>query len=165
MALVDFGYEVVLSLIDVGGGVGTKRYQLNGTASATPAAAAAARDTIVAAFNAVSDLLVIGTRLELVQAEDTIVLPTSAEKEDEAIVTYAILDQPLKSGTFTIPGANIGIFTGAVGKPRNIVDITDTALVTYANLFSTGGVALISDGEQLDYMKEGNRRKVGTPNG
>lgn len=165
MALVDFGYEVAISLIDAGGGTTVKRYQLNGTASATPAAAAAARDSIVAALNAITDLLIIGTRLELIQAEDTIVYPATAEKEDQAIVEFAILDQPLKSGTFTIPGPNIGIFTGTTGKPRNVVDITDAALVTYANLFSTGGVALISDGEQLDYMKEGNRRHVYNANG
>jgi hypothetical protein len=155
MAIVGVGYEGSITLIDNGGNTTQRTYQLRAT---TPAEAVTAIASIASALNAISDASIVGYTANQVFAEDALVYPASGvQLENQALVAVAIADNPLKTATFSVPAPTIGIFAGTVGKPANVVDTADADLVTYANLFKSTGSAYISDGEDLDFMKEGKR--------
>lgn len=160
MAIGSEGWKVSVKLMDAGGDITTRTYKMIKTVADDVETDALA---ILAALNPVTDCQIIGYEVSHIYAEDTVVFPSAGvQNENQAIVTVSLVGDPLKSATFSIPGANIGVFTAATGHGSNVVDVLDAALVTYATLFRPDGtgVAYISDLENLDFMRAGRRRHV-----
>ena len=66
----------------------------------------------------------------------------------KASMTFQLAGGTGKAANFSIPAPSIGIFMGASGKNRNIVDGEDAAIVNLVDMFdASGGEAYISDGE------------------
>jgi len=161
MALVQTGWELSVSLMDSGNDVTSKTFELNAPADA--AAAAAAASTLMTRLQAVSAAELIGYRLSQVFAEDAPVTPGAAvENPNQAVITVRIDGNPLKKATVVIPAADAGIFVAATGAGKNTVDFTDAALIAYLNSFAVGGLALISDGEEIETngFDSGYRRHI-----
>jgi len=151
------------TLVDNGGNVTTKRYELR-SADATEAAADTA--AIIAALNAVTNAVMSSYRYGEEFKENAFAFPAAGiENEDKASITCLLTTSGAKKGNLKIPAPVIGIFQGASGPSANIVDIGDTDLGTYADLFKTGGEAFISDGEDLDEMMSGKRISAKSQNG
>lgn len=163
MALVTKGWWLRVSLADNGANVTTRRYELQATDATTAATDVAA---IIAALNAVTDSVLLTYAYGEEFEEDTVVYPAAGiENENQASVTVLLTTGGGKKANFKIPAPVIGIFQAPSGKGANIVDILDADLVTYANLFASGGEAYISDGELLDSMQSGKRISAKSQNG
>jgi hypothetical protein len=156
MSFVAYGFTGYVTLLDNGGNETSKTYLLQ---AADAAAAATAIAAIATALTAVTDATIVAYGSTERVVNDAVTYPSAGVQiENLALVDAAILDEPTKTATFTIPAPKIGIFVGSVGAPANVVDLTDTDLIAYANLFKiTTGKAYISDGETLDFMKSGKR--------
>jgi hypothetical protein len=95
--------------------------------------------------------------------QDALALPTDQDAEygEAATVTGKMEGNPLKPWTLKIPMPKAGIFVATAGENRDVVDITDAALIAYlANFTSTGDVATVSDGEFIDPLLVSNGRRV-----
>lgn len=134
----------------------TKRYNLQATDETEAAAAATG---VMAALANVSAGVVVGYKIEHEYVNDAYVRPTSDDAEwgEEAVIGGKLLDRPLTSWSVKIPFPKIDIFIGTAGKNRDIVDITDTAVIAYSNLFHTGNEAYVSDGEFAETLEDGRR--------
>lgn len=139
-----------------------KRYELT---SADYAAAVIDAASVITKLEAVSDLEVVEYHFYEEHVEDTIVIPTAAQKENQALLSLRIAGNPLKNVTHAIPGASAGIFIAATGPDSDRVDTADTQLVAYAGMFMSGGECYISDGETADNLNGGHRRHVANSNG
>lgn len=145
MALVTRGFELNLVLSDNGGNKSRMQFALN---SITFAGATTDTADVIAAVDSVTDAAIITYTLAEVFGEDT-VLYGSGEVENVASISARIDANYPKYATVRIPAANIGVFQAATGPLANIVDPADSAVVTFLELYTTAGVALISDGEVL----------------
>lgn len=149
MALVANGWELTVSLIDNGGNVSNKVYNLT---SASAAEATTDTATILAALDAVTDAVIKSYRISEVYIEDALVLPAGmVQIENLASIVAQVSGDPLKKANFLIPAPNAGIFVGISGTAANQVDVQDTALVTYATIFGVGQQATLSDGETIGF--------------
>ncbi len=155
MAFVANGFTGYITLVDNGDNTTTKSYALT---SADAAAASTDIAAIATALTAVTDAVIVSYGATAVFVNDAVVLPASGVKiADQALVTVSIVDEPIKSGTFTIPAPKPGIFVATSGSNANVVDLADTAFAAYLAVFQTGGEATISDGETADIAKSGRR--------
>ncbi len=155
MALAHVWFELTVSLADNGANVTTKRYRLR---SADAAAAVTDSAAIIAALDAITNSIIVGYRINDVFHEGTIVYPAAGiENEDKASITVLLDTGGGKKANIKIPAPVIGIFNDTEGAGAKVVDVLDTALVTYANLFKSGGECYISDGEDLNKMMSGKR--------
>jgi len=156
MALVEQGYELVVSLVDSAGDPTTRTFPLN---AADAAEAATATTTILAAIAGASDGVVAGYRLALVFYEDALSLPaTGVEGAVEASLTAYIEDAGNKKGDYSIPMPKAGVFVGTIGKSRNIVNTGAAIVLAYHALFSGATPpATFSDGEQAGGLIKGAR--------
>jgi hypothetical protein len=155
MALVSDGWQLTVNLVDTGANPTTRSYDLtsaDATAAATDAAA------VMAALDAVTDCGIAGYTLGEKFVESALTYPAAAEVENCAEISAKIIGFPNKSATLTIPGPNVGIFTGTSGPSFNVVDIADAALQTYLQLFDGSGPCLISDGESIVVSSAVGRR-------
>lgn len=155
MAITFSGYELSLTVTDKAAQDSILTYELV-AADETEAIANAA--TVVAALNAVTDSVVKGQRIARVYFESAFSAPvTGLFNSDKAVVSGRVEGAPNKSAIFTIPNPVDGIFGAAGTSAFNNVDLADAALLTYAALYQTGGVVLISDGEELGGLVKGVR--------
>jgi len=157
MAITSVGWELTVTLVD-SSGVNTANKQYDLVAADGTAAAAAAAD-VLAALAGVSDAAVKGYTIgERFAETGTFTLPTDAEIENQALLVGRLDGNPFKKWSTTIPAPKIGIFVSSTGANRNVVDLTDAAVVAYRALFqSPGNVATVSDGETLDVFESGKR--------
>lgn len=148
MALVSGGFELVVSLIDNGGNVSNKVYNLD---SADAAAAASDAGTVLTALQGVTQAVVKSYRVSQVFVEDNLVLPAGmVQVENIAEIVMQLTSSPLKKVAHAIPAPNPAIFVGTQGPSANIVDTDNTALVDYASIWLVSGPATISDGEKIE---------------
>lgn len=136
----------------------TRRYNL---VADDAAAAETAGGTIRAALANVSAGKIIGYKIEHEFVEDTYARPSSQDAEggEQAYVSGKIDESPLESWSLNIPFPVIGLFLATEGKNRNVIDITDTALLAYTALFAPStGSAYISDGEFIGTVEQGRRK-------
>jgi hypothetical protein len=157
MAFVAYGFLGHITIADNNAKQTTKTYLLR-SADASEAATdiVAIKDALVACIDGV----VLGYGVMQRWTNDAVTFPASGILvTDQALVDVAIEDEPLKTATFSLPTPKPSMFNGTIGDPAKIVNVgsSNTALVTYANLFKSTGKAFISDGENLDYMKKGRR--------
>jgi len=156
MALVGGGYFGVVELIDNGGNVTKRRYEL--TAATIADADTDMSGTVIPALQAVTDAKVKGYVVEISVVEDALTLPASGvEIENLALLDMSIVGHPEKSATLTIPAPKPTIFVATSGDGANVVDPADSAVVAYVALFEAGGQALISDGEVASGLVAGRR--------
>ena len=147
MALVQQSFELVVAISDTGGNITTRTYSLVAT---TYAAATTAAGEIIAALNAVTTGTIRGYRLAEVFIEDAFTFPVAAQIENCAEISAPIVGAPNETAVLTIPAPDPGIFVASTGPSSNVVDISDTAVAAYLELFSNTGVATISDGELIN---------------
>jgi len=153
--MVSNGWWVTIGLVDNGGNKTTRNYQLN---SVTPVEAATDTGTIVTALGGVSDAVIVSQSTYERFVNDAVVYPASGvELENLAMLSFNIVDHPEKAWTTSIPAPKPAIFMATSGAAANIVDVGDAAVVAYAALFKTGGVAFVSDGEVADVLTGGKR--------
>jgi hypothetical protein len=134
----------------------TKEYVLQATDETEAEAAVTA---ILAALANVSAGKVVSYGLVHQYEEDNYTRPTSEDAEwgEVAVISGKILDKPLKPWSVQIPFPLIGLFLASAGKNRDVIDITDVAVIAYKNLFGTGNQAFVSDGEYAETLDEGRR--------
>lgn len=163
MAFISTGWRAEFSLMDNGGNVTRKTYELT-SADATEAATDTA--TILAALTNVTDCEIVGYHAYEQFEEDTVAYPSAGvQKEDQALLLFDIVDNPLKKATHSIPGPKPGIFISTSGPNANIIDLSDAAVVAYRQLFQAGNECYISDGEVAFTLVSGKRRHVKNSNG
>jgi hypothetical protein len=99
-----------------------------------------------------SDSVLSSYAYKQVFVEDALVLPASAENNNQAILTGKITGDPLDSGTVTIPAIKASLMVSASGKGYDVVDTGDAVVNAFVELFDpnalpTAGPWTISDGE------------------
>lgn len=148
MPLVSDGFDLIVKLADTGGKTFPMPYQL---VAADYAAATAAATTIIGRLNALTDMVVSGYSLSERFIEDALAFPTAppVEGENKARLVLQIYDQPTKKVTVHIPGA-IGLLYQAISGPGwDSVDLSYPPLAAYLTTWHPGGLATISDGENV----------------
>lgn len=155
MALVSTGYILTVTVIDNGRNRSTLRYQLRSADFATAVTDSA---TILAALQDVTQAEITGYQISELFREDAVILPGyGIHVEDKASVTCQLTTGGGKKANFKIPAPVSGIFQATQDQGANIVDVTDSLLVAYGNIFKSTGQAYISDGEDLDLLISGKR--------
>lgn len=163
MAFISTGWRGVFDLMDNGGNRTSKTYDLT-----APDAATAATDmaTILTRLTAVTDCEIVAYHSYESFEEDTVAYPAAGvQKENQALLVFDIVDNPLKKVTHAIPAPKQAIFVGTTGPNANIVDTADSDVVNYRSLFQTGNECYISDGEVAFTLISGKRRHVKNSNG
>jgi hypothetical protein len=160
MALTGGRWWVEYELADQGGNVTRKRYELNSPADydAAVVSEAAFRLDLIG----VTDAVIKTYRVYREFYEAAFALPAAAQNENQALLVFQLYDNPLKTGVVAIPAAKEALFVGATGAANNILDVSDAAVVQFANNFLQSSVALLllSDGEQAATLVKGHRRHV-----
>lgn len=162
MALVSDTYGLSIVLKDTGGNPTTMAFELT---AATAAAAETDALAIIAVLNPVTDAEIVSYRVWHKFIEDAFSLPAAAEVEKKASIVALISGESEKTCNIKIPAPNVGIFQGTEGEAFNLVDIADTALLSYLLVFQTAGEATISDGEVMGAPLRGKRISVGSRKG
>ena len=165
MAIVTKGFEVSISVADNGANVSTLTWEANTAVVTDFATAQAQRDLLVTDLDAVTNSIIVGTRLTEVQFEDSIAYPAAGvENEDKASVTY-LIDGTNDKGNLKVPAPVIGIFVNPTGPSANVVDVADPLLVAYTDNFRVTGGWYISDGQSLITVLKGKRISAKNNNG
>jgi hypothetical protein len=157
MAIVTGGFKLSISVADNGADVSTLSWDANTGVITDFATAQAQRDLLVADLAAITDSVVVATRLIEEQYEDTIVYPAAGvENENKASITY-LIDGTNKKGNIKIPAPKQAIFSSPTGPSSKNVDVGNGLVVAYmANFESTGGW-FVSDGESVGTTLKGKR--------
>lgn len=153
------GFFLTVTLYDRNQDDAPLTYELR---SADMAAAEADALIVLAALDPVTQGIPVSYSVQKRYVQSPISLPAGGEMQIKARVAFRLAGGQ-GNETFDIPAPAEGIFVSPTGKSNNIVDVTDTDLITYANLFKASGKCFISDGEDLDEMTEG--RKVSSKTG
>jgi len=155
MALTSQGWELIVGLVDRGGKVVNRTFDMTAVDTAGDATAVFADvTTIIANLVAVTELKVKSYRVAKLYSEDALTLPTSAEAEAEQQLHLSalIVGDPTKSGTYDIPGPKQALFQAASGPGADLPNFSLTALDTFIEMFNSAGsdLAQLSDGESWD---------------
>jgi hypothetical protein len=151
------GFYLTVTVTDNGNNDSTLEYELRG---ADFAAATANKAAILTALGNVSGSTIRSTILSYRDEEDAFAFPASGVENETKARIIVQLDGSTKKATYDIPAPVAGIFTTPAGDGANIVDILDTAMVAYNDIFEATGEAFISDGEDVDFMLRGRRVSV-----
>lgn len=163
MAFISTGWRAHFDLMDNGGNRTSKTYELTAADAATAAADVA---TILANLTAVTDCEIVSYHFYESFEEDTVAYPAAGvQKENQALLIFDIVDNPLKKVTHAIPAPKQSIFIGATGPNANIVDTADADVVAYRQMFQAGNECYISDGEVAFTLVSGKRRHLRNSNG
>lgn len=142
-------------------------------ASGSIAALTAIRDALVVQVNLNTLCLILNAFISIKQTDDTLTIPAVDCHVNETASIVTNLDGGEgKKTTIKMPGPVVGMFVGASGKNLDIVDVEDTDLNTFLDMFqTTGGSFTVSDGETLadvTFPADSGRRlfaKTGAKNG
>lgn len=160
MAIVDKGFVLTIDFADNGGKpYASRAFPLVDTDPTTVDAVVA---SILTKVIAASDAHVAKYSLAHVYVEGALTLPVSGvQNENQLIFTAPIDGDPSKSAFFSIPAAKPALFTAASGKGANIALMSSAPLLAYAGIFdpAVGNEAYISDGEQIDSLQGGGKRR------
>jgi hypothetical protein len=151
MAFVSQGWFLDTTWIDTGGNTTSRRFDLTATDTAGDISAVIADvQTIVAAYIAASDAVLIKQVVGQVNVEDSVTLPTGdVNVEENAQISAKIFGTPNKSAVFEIPAPKNTLFVAPTGPGHNQVDFADPAVANVVNLYKNGAQVLISDGESI----------------
>lgn len=102
--------------------------------------------SLVQAYDAVSDSDINETWIKAKYTQDND--PGAGNVFEQALLILDLDDpDPDETAKLTIPAPNIGIFQGATGTARNVIDVNDVAL---GNLVTQLAKYELSDGEAID---------------
>jgi hypothetical protein len=165
MALTAGRWWVVYELMDGGGNVTRKRFQLN--APADYAAAVVNEAAFRLDLEGVTDCAIKGYHIYQEFYENALSYPTGVELENQALLDFQLYSNPLKTARLAIPGVSADCFVDADGPGYNIVDIEASEVTNFASNFLQGGTALMlmSDGEQAQTLLKGHRRHIASTKG
>jgi len=165
MAIVTQGWELSISLVDNGANVTTLSWQANTAVVTDYATAQAARDALVTDLAAISDSVIVGTRLTEVEYNDSVAYPVAGvENENKASITY-LIQGTNKKGNLQIPAPKIAIFVNPSGPSANVVNVQQALVTAYCDNFRTTGGWYVSDGESLQTILKGKRISAKNNNG
>jgi len=155
MALVQQGWKLVTGLVDRGGKVVNRSFDLTAVDTAGDATAVFTDvATIISRLDAVTELKIKSYSVSAVYIEDALTLPTSAEAEAEQQLHLSalIVGSPTESATYDIPGPAQALFQAASGPGADLPNFSVTALDNFVEIFNSAGadLATISDGESWD---------------
>lgn len=161
MALVSQGWFVTFSFVDNGNNVVTRRYKSRKAAFADVQTDVAAAIPLI---QAVTDAVISGYLICEQFAEDNLTFPAAGiENENQALINVQLAGG-VKKATLNIPAPKIDIFQSVAGPGANIVDIVDSDVINFFQMFSNTGSAtppddafFISDGEIADILLKGKR--------
>ena len=95
--------------------------------------------------------------------EEALTLPAAAENSNQALLAAKLVGKPNKSGNLSIPAAKATLFAAATGKNYDVVDVTDTLVSHFLDMFAATGAWVFSDGDKLvKATASGKRRNVKT---
>jgi len=160
MALASVGWEMTVTLADNGNGRSNLNYQL---VAATAADAATAGGTIRTRLALVTGMSIMSYTLTERFEDATQVLPgdDGVQRENRAKLTCNVHGFANKVETIYIPAPVIGLFEDTTGEAADRIDVTDTDLISYVDIWRvTGALATVSDGEyikDLAPIREGHR--------
>jgi hypothetical protein len=163
MALVSAGYFSEVSVVDQGGNVSTLGFEFNPATVITLDLANTAQLAMNTLLLAITDSKIKAFSVAERFTEDALTLPTDAQNESKASVSFTKSGYGL--GNVKIPAPSNGIFNGTTGAPNNQVDLNDADLIAYTNEFKTGGDYVINDGEFLVELVKGKRIHAKNNNG
>lgn len=146
----------VVQFVGSDGKVRQRRYEQSNPADY--AAALVSQTAIVTDLAGVTDAVITGYHTYQEVYNDAVALPSDVQLDDEALLTFRLASNPLKSGTVSIPAAKDAIFEGETGPAYNIVDIENAEVAAFAANFLLDALFWISDGEQADELIAGVRR-------
>ncbi|HEV7737090.1 MAG TPA: hypothetical protein VGO47_06940 [Chlamydiales bacterium] len=151
MAFVSQGWKLVLTFLDSGANQTTRTFDLTATDDAGDLAPVIADvATIVSAWVAATDAVLISEQVTKVTVEDSVVLPAAGvQVENNAQISAKIDGIPNKSAVFEVPAPKITMFAATTGPGSNVVQFTTTPVPALVNIFKDGGQAFISDGESI----------------
>ena len=151
MAFVDQGWKLVLTFVDGGGNPTTRTFNLTATDDDGDLAAVIADvQTIVTAWTAASDAVLVSQQVSKLTVNDSVVYPAATvQVENNAQISAKIDGIPNKSAVFEVPAPKITMFTATTGAGSNIVQFASAPTPALVNIFKDGGQAFISDGESI----------------
>lgn len=151
MAFVDQGWKLVLTFVDGGGNPTTRTFNLTATDDEGDLAAVIADvQTIVTAWTAASDAVLVSQQVSKLTVNDAVVYPAATvQVENNAQISAKIAGIPNKSAVFEVPAPKITVFQNTTGPASNIVQFEDAPVPALVNIFKAGGQAYISDGEVI----------------
>lgn len=155
MALAAQGWKLVVGLVDRGGKVVNRSFDLVAVDTAGDASAVLTDvGTILTNIAGVTELKVKSYSVQKIFVEDALTLPTSAEAEAEQQLHLSalIVGAPNESATYDIPGPKQALFQAASGPGADLPNFTVTALDNFIEMFNSAGtnIAKLSDGESWD---------------
>jgi hypothetical protein len=165
MAIVTKGFELSISVADNGANVSTLSWEANTAVVTDFATAVTARDGLVTDLSAITDSIIIGTRLTEVQYEDSVAYPVAGvENENKASISYLITGTN-EVGNLKIPAPVQDIFVSPTGPSANVVDVGDALVTAYTDNFRVTGGWAVSDGQSLQTVLKGKRISAKNNNG
>lgn len=160
MALVFNHFEVVASFTESSGKSVDRTYVADPEVVDDYATLLTAWAAALPIINAATDSVISSYVYKTVFIEDSLVLPTDAENNDQALMSAKIEGDPTDSGTFSVPAAAIALFVSPTGKGRDVVNTAPaSAAYQYAQLFDATGPFTISDGENIEISTLGGVRR------
>ena len=148
MAFSLFGYEIQLELKDSSNRSFRKVYLCKPSID-TEAEAQAAADGVLGTVPDVSGLTIKSYRVAKIMNEGAFTLPTGKNGSEQAQIV-ANLSGELETVNTFIPAPLDALFVAETGPNRNVIDVTNAALLAYLAHFKASGIFMISDGENLD---------------
>lgn len=156
MALVASGYHSEVTLVDQGGNRSTLGFEFSPSV-ADFATALAAQIDLNTDLLGVTTATISSYSVSQRYREDALTLPTDAQVENKASISYTKSGGGL--GNLKIPAPVEAMFVGVPGSGanNNIVLLQYTGLMDYIFNFTAGGQFTISDGETLIQTVRGKR--------
>lgn len=151
MAFVSQGWKLVLTFADSGGNTTTREFKLTATDDAGDLAPVIADvQTIVNAWTAATDAVLVSQQVTKITVNDDVTLPAAGvQVENNAQISAKIEGIPNKSAVFEVPAPKIGMFQAPTGPASNIVQFANAPVPALVNIYKAGGQAYISDGESI----------------
>ena len=151
MALTSVGYEITVTLRDSSNRRFTKVLKPDAAVVTSFALAVTAAGGHAGTLSAISKCVVESYRVTEVYEETAFALPGGGVNGFEQASIVANIEGELKTVTLYVPAPEDTLFLASTGPNRDILDISDAALLSYLSEFqTTGGEFTISDGEHLD---------------
>jgi len=168
MAMVLDKYEVVVSFMETSGKTVDRTYTA-GPDITTLTLLETAWANALPKITAMSESEISSYVYKAIYIEDTIVLPTAAENQNEGYLTGKIIGDPRNSANVSVPAIKPGLMLGLTGPGYDIVDTSDAVVQAFVGLFDSSTVSgdwTISDGEAWDSQTvSGVRRTKKTTKG
>lgn len=157
MTLSARNFGMTVTFVDNGGNVAVREYYMKDqVATYTDAAAAAA--AMIPLLDAFSSATIAQYRVFQVFEESAFNLPASGvQVEDNASLTMQLAGLGNKKANVNVPAPVPGVFLGTSGPTANVIDINDSIVTDFVDVFKSTGDFRISDGEVVSRILSGKR--------